>query len=544
MPATQRARLGVGLLLVLTACGARRPERPDLAAPEQVALSRTPRLEPTGHCRENVPERQPLFGELHVHTRYSLDANLQGTRVSPDDVYRFAKGETIGISPLDAEGRPTRTAQIDRPLDFAAVTDHAEFLGFVAACADPESEAYDRRGCRMFRGGGPAAFGLLNMQTAQRGRRLARQMACGREGVDCDGYRRDLWNDTRNAAERHHDRTEACRFTTLVGYEYTANPFSDALGKVHNLHRNVIFRNGIVPDRPIDYFDTQDLATFWRRLDAECREAGNGCDVVVIPHNSNLSSGLMFAETDRSGSPWTPEDAARRADLERLFEVYQHKGASECLPGSSTSDELCDFEIVPYDNLESAKLDRPDPLQQRDFVRDAFGAGMRMQRELGVNIFGYGLIASTDNHLGLAGNVHEALFLGGGGAGEAGAGEGGGGVFPDRIYFGAGGLAGVWAEENGREAIFRALRRRETFGTSGPRIPIRLFGAWSGLGEGWCAEDDARTRARLGYEAGVPMGDTLPPPPEGAGAPVFAASAVHDPGTEALPGARLQRLEL
>ncbi len=526
------------LLLSLASCGVFGSERQDLAEPRHTHLDRRGHRETFGRCREHTPERRALFGELHVHTRYSLDANLQGNRASPDDAYRFARGEAIEVGPLDESGRPTRTAQIDRPLDFAAVTDHAEFMGFVGACADPDSNAYDRRGCKMFRGGGSWAFGLLNMQTAQRGRRLNRHMACGTNGVDCDEYYRDLWIDTRNAAERNLDRTSACRFTTFVGYEYTANPFTGVLGNVANMHRNVIFRNGIVPDRPVDYFHTQDLRVFWERLDEECLSSDDGCDVLVIPHNSNLSSGLMFAETPPGSSdPYTPRDDARRSELERLFEIYQHKGASECLPGASSSDELCDFEITPYNNLRSAKTDSPDELSERDFVRDAFGRGMVRQRTSGMNPFAYGLIASTDNHLGLAGQVHEALFLGGGGAGES-----GGGPLPDRIYFGPGGLTGVWAEENAREAIFRALEAKETFATSGPRIPVRLFGGWDDF-EGWC-HGDATERARTGYDRGVPMGGTLPERPEGVAHPTFVSSAVHDPGTDAHPGAPLQHLEI
>ncbi|MCB9634563.1 MAG: DUF3604 domain-containing protein [Sandaracinus sp.] len=535
--------MGRALFVVawLVACGGRDGvERPDLGSPRDVALLPTPNLEPFGHCADFEPTRRPYFGELHVHTRFSLDANLEGTRGSPDDAYRFAKGERVAIPPLDEEGRPTRSAQLDRPLDFAAVTDHAEFLGFVGACGDPTSPAYRNRGCRMFRSGGRVAFGLLNMQTAQRGRRLLRHPACGRDNRHCEAALRDLWAETRNAAERHVDRTEACRFTTFVGYEYTANPFGRALSKVHNLHRNVIFRSGIVPERPIDYFSTNDLRVFWQQLEDECRDGDSGCDAVVIPHNSNLASGMMFRETAGRREPWTDDDLRRREALERLFEIYQHKGASECLPGTLAGDEACDFELVPYDNLESAKVDRIDHLQSRDFLRDAFGAGLRMQRDRGVNAFGYGVIAATDNHLGLPGNVNEGQFVGGGGAGEVGV--NGDAIFPDRIYFGGGGLAGVWAEENGREALFRALRRRETFGTSGPRIPVRFFGGWRPFGPEWCGLDE-RERARVGYERGAAMGATLGAPPEGA-TPSFAVSAVFDPGTAAFPGARLQRVEI
>ena len=524
---------------MLVACGG--AERSPAVEVHDPVLLRAPAPERFGRCREFDPNRRPLFGELHVHSRYSLDANLQGTRATPADIYRFARGEEIALPPLDDAGRPTRVARIDRPLDFAAVTDHAEFLGFVAACEDPGSRAYRRMGCRLYRRGGGAAFDFLNMQTAQHGLLLHRNRACGREGQHCDRGRRDLWLDTQNAAERHLDRTEACTFTTFVGYEFTLNPFSDAMGRVHNLHRNVIFRNGIVPQRPLDVFEVRHLPDLWKRLDEDCRQGASGCDALVIPHNSNLSAGMMFGDETLAPADWR-----RRADLERLFEIYQHKGASECLPGTPTSDELCDFEIVPYRDLEGAKRDMTEQPEAADFVRGAFGEGMRQQRTLGVNPFAYGFVGGTDNHLGLAGNVHEALFAGGGGAGEAGADQTGGPVFPDRIYFGGGGLAGVWAEENAREAIFRALRRRETFGTSGPRIAIRQFVAWSGLdADDWCRANDDE-RARLGYERGVSMGGELGAAPADGRAlhPTVAVSATFDPGTTTHPGARLQRLQI
>ena len=355
-----------------------------------------------------------------------------------------------------------------------------------------------------------------------------------------------MWIALQQAAERAYDRSPLCRFTSLIGYEYSASPADNAVrvSTIHNMHRNVIFRNAIVPRVPIDFFDAPEVQDLWHQLAARCTGNQSGCDVLVIPHNANLSAGRMFEQRTRGGArdglPLDVDYAAEQAVFEPLMEIYQHKGSSECLPGQTSGDELCDFEVLPYDNLRSAKLDSPDEISEVDTMRYGYGLGLQYQRELGANPFEFGIIASTDGHLGLAGNVLEATFVGGGGAGESSS-DDSGPAFVDRVYFGPGGLAGVWAEENSREAIFRALRRKETFGTSGPRIRIRTFGAWQ-LPSDWCSRRDA---IRVAYRSGVPMGGVLTNPDQGAAfGPVIAAEAIADPGTVEFPGAKLQRLQI
>jgi hypothetical protein len=505
-----------------------------------VAAESTPETETSfGRCSEFDEDRRALFGDLHLHTAFSLDANLQGTRLMPDEAYRFARGEPV--TPPGSSGG----VRIDRPLDFAAVTDHAEFLGFVSTCSDRTSKAYRKQSCRGFRKRPDAALFTVSAQLTKNFLFRAPPRACGPGREDCAEHREAMWLGLQRAAEQANDTSPACRFATLIGYEYSASPADNVVkvSTVHNMHRNVIFRNSIVPRVPIDFFDAPEVQDLWHQLAARCTGNQSGCDVLAIPHNANLSDGRMFEPRVRGGVrdglPIDVDYASEQAVFEPLMEIYQHKGASECLPGQTSGDELCNFEVLPYDNLRSAKQDSFDEISEVDTMRYGYGLGLEYQRDIGANPFQFGIIASTDGHLGLTGNVNEARFIGGGGAGESSDGDEAP-AFPDRVYFGPGGLAGVWAEENSREAIFRALRRKETFGTSGPRIRIRSFGAWR-LPNDWCSRRDA---IRVADHNGVPMGGVLKEPPAGAMGPVVAVEAIADPGTVELPGAKLQRLQI
>ncbi len=494
-----------------------------------------PRRETLGRCDHFDPERQVFFGDLHVHTRLSLDANLQGTRLSPTDAYRFARGERVGVGPYDIGQRPTRFAQLRRPLDFAAVTDHAEFLGVVGACTDRHSPAYRSRGCRLFRNRPSNAFLILNSYLAGSGGLVREPFLCGDDGETCLHHQAAVWVDLQDATEIAYDHTPGCHFTSLHAYEWSASPALN-IRTVANLHRNVVFRNNIVPVLPADYVRASDIETLWDQLDAECLQAGQGCDAISIPHNSNLSAGLMFMPWDDGNEEFTADHARRRARMEPLVEIYQHKGSSECLPGGLTGDEDCGFEQLPFGDLAAAKRDQESDVPRESFVRSALGVGMIVNAEVGTNPFSFGFIASTDTHLGLPGAVAEDAFLGGGGAGEA-ASAAGDAAFPDRVHFGGGGLAAVWAEENSREGIFSALRRRETYATSGPRITVRTFASWD-LGQGWCERSD---RVAHAYRQGVPMGGHLLPPesPRPHAVPTLAIMALRDPD-----GALLQRIQV
>lgn len=482
-------------------------------------------------CASRDPLRRAFFGDVHVHTRHSLDAATQGTRNGPHEAYRFARGEAIGIQPYTADGQPLRTIRLARPLDFAAVTDHAELFGEVTICETPGLPGHDAMLCRLHRSWPRASFFVMNTLTSYP-EHPERRGFCGPDGRDCRAAAAHPWNDIQAAAEAFQDPSAACAFTTFVGYEWTAAPGSD------NLHRNVLFRSAAVPALPISSVEEPTPEGLWAALERTCLRAGPaapGCDVLVIPHNSNLGNGRMFALPPGADAGY----ARRRAALEPLVEVMQHKGDSECRPGPGVVDEQCGFEKLPYQNFQG-KFVRwlADEPPAASFVRDALKQGLAAYARQGVNPFAFGLVAGTDSHLAAAGLVAESAdYPGHGGAGTPAASALPPGLVDD-VEFNPGGLAVLWAEENSREALFAAMRRREAYGTSGPRIGLRVFAGWE-LPDDLCARD-ARDFAQAGYAGGVPMGAVLPPPPAGARAPRFALQALRDPEAEGAPLERLQ----
>ena len=481
-------------------------------------------------CRNFDPLRRPFFGDLHVHTRHSLDASTQGTRTTPRQAYAFAQGEALGIQPFGPDGEPERFVALKRPLDFAAVTDHAELFGEVATCNDPALPGYDSLVCRVYRGWPRMAFFLMN------GRGAERFSFCGENGEVCEAAARGPWLEIQEAAEEAQDRSPDCRFSSFVGYEWTKT-----VGTAANLHRNVIFRNATVSETPADALRTPTPEALWDALDADCRELGKGCDALVIPHNSNLSAGNMFIpERLADHEPYDRDEARRRAYNEPLVEIMQHKGDSECSVQAGNEDEACAFEKLPYDSFMGRflTLGRSAP-GASNFVRDALGQGLVLGQSLGANPFEFGVIGSTDTHLGTPGLVAEKGYPGHGGAGVP-VGE----VLPDMlldpIEYNPGGLAVLWAEENRRESLFRAMRRRETYATSGPRISLRVFAGYE-LPDDLCNTGDF---ARKGYASGVAMGGELPSPPTPGRAPALAVWALRDPGLPREPGTPLARLQV
>ncbi|MEZ4331180.1 MAG: DUF3604 domain-containing protein [Myxococcota bacterium] len=497
-------------------------------------------------CSQHDPLRQPFFGDTHVHTVYSFDANGQDTRNTPRDAYRLARGEEIGLQPYDADGNPTRTARLSRPLDFTVVTDHSELLGEIEMCSTPGTPAYDADLCWVYQRFRPSTFALFAVRTMIERRRFG---FCGKDGKLCLDQARRVWKDIQAAAEEAYDRTERCRFSSFVGYEWTASG-----GHGENLHRNVIFRNANVPELPVSSVETESAFELWQKLQKKCIEGVKGCDALTIPHNSNLSGpGLIFqsAKLPLDGGPAPAVDAkeaALRQRWEPLVEIMQHKGDSECLLGGDTTDEACGFEKLPYNSfagvgrIAASGVDSAIPGQRdldlrpnrQSMVREALKTGLAAQAELGVNPLKYGIVASTDTHLGAPGLVEEANAKGHGGAGMRAA-RG----LPDDLEFSPGGLAVLWAEENSRDALFDAMQRREAYGTSGTRPVVRFFGGWD-FDASLCKAQDF---AAQGYARGVSMGGDLAAGPA-EGAPTFAVWALQDPGTASLPGTPLRQIQI
>ena len=433
-------------------------------------------------CNVFVPNKIPLFGDLHVHTTLSLDANTQGTLNTPDDAYRYAKGQKLFLQPYNQDKSSSRSSKLRQALDFAAVTDHAELLGEVRLCLDPLSSKYNSFQCRAYKSFPKLSYFFMNAKASMR-KPLG---ICGDEREVCLDAAEKPWQEIIQAAEEHYDRTESCSFTTFVGYEWTGAVYSG-----NNLHRNIIFESSNVPFQPISFYEAPTRAELWEQLDQEC---STDCNYVVIPHNSNLSNGFMFEKPSQ-------DEIYIQNIREPLVEIFQHKGSSECAINSN--DPLCSFEQLPYKDFKAKFSKDFSSPPKSSFVRDALNQGLLIQTQENINPFKFGFIGSTDTHLGTPGLVDEDVFSGHGGAGKSfrtAIPEG----LPDDIEFNPGGLAVVWAEENSRTSIFNALKRKEVYGTSGPRFLVRFF-LGDSLDVDLCSQPDAISRA---YETGVPMGGT------------------------------------
>ncbi len=499
-------------------------------------------------CANRNPYRNAYFGDLHVHTSYSYDARPLGVTTLPSDAYRFARGEEILLPPYDEGGDPMPVRKIGPPLDFAAVTDHAEFFGEHALCADAGSEAYGSRSCEAIRNGGPTAI-LVLVRGLSRDAPTRSADICGEDGARCREASRTYWERTREMAEAAYDRSPGCSFTSFVAYEHSATRDNNSY------HRNIIFRNGQVPELPISTFEAPTDRELFDQLAAECLEGAAGCDVLSIPHSSNLSSGTLFASPNaRSDSGQDATVAAqRRNELEPIVEIFQHKGSAECfngLPGIlGGPDELCDMEELRRYYRGLPAEDNPPPfcgegetgmgaslnagcVSRNDYYRGILLTGLQTGRQLGANPYKFGVIGSTDTHLSTSGAVDESGWRGHT-VSETDLGERltPSPVHPIGLYTNPGGLAGVWAVENSRDALFEALKRREVFGTTGPRIRPRFFGGWD------YSEDACKSVPETGYANGVPMGEDLPAGPTGS-SPRFVVAAGRDP--ESAPLLRLQ----
>ena len=487
--------------------------------------------------------RQLLWGDTHLHTSYSFDAFLNGNRsADPDTAYRWAKGMPV-VHPYHRA-----RIQVKDPLDFLVVADHAEFLGVIrklyyevhegpaAEFAQQVRDAFDSgQGGAMFTGilpKGAVAPGDTQDPVSEAGAPNAFAL-----GQAAEILRRDTWADTTAAADRHN---EPGRFTAMIGWEWSSIP-SGA-----NLHRVVMTPVDGETARKFMPFGSDESAypdDLWAWLEKTTAETG--AEFVAIPHNPNISKGYMFGETALNGTPYTTESARTRARWEPVVEVTQYKGDSEAHPDLSPDDPFADFET--YSSY--IQQDKQDYVASTgDYARSALGRGLEIEERLGANPYKFGMIGATDSHTGLSAyeednfwgkmaldSTPETKMKFGVGRGVTG------------WNIGAGGIAGVWADENTRDAIFAAFRRREVYATTGSRMKVRLFAGWE------FDDDDADSAdlAESGYAKGVPMGGDLAGRPDAPGglrglfgakapeAPTFLIQAVKAPN-----GANLDRVQV
>ena len=460
------------------------------------------------------------WGDTHVHTTLSGDAYAFGARLAPADAYRFGRGESVRAD----SGQEVR---LRRPLDFLVVADHAENLGVLPSLMAGDEAIPDtddgRRWSAVLADLAPIAdiFAAENAEVFDRWYK-ALATAKGAAGADYGieaSFQRSMWHEVIAVAERYN---EPGRFTTFAGFEWSAR--SDARQMIH---RNVLFLDG--PDRtrqvlPFSRFDSDDPEDLWAYLrDYQERTGGQ---VIAIPHNGNLSGGQMFALTRYSGEPLTKEYARTRSRWEPIYEVTQIKGDGESHPLLSPDDEFAGFEPFPtYFGLKNAGSEEQIA---SSFARSALKLGLGLVAELGANAFRFGMIGSTDSHTALA-TADDDNFWGKMAVNE-----------PSRYrvasqwQYAASGYAAVWAHENTRASLFAAMKRREVYGTTGPRMVIRFFGGWE-----FVAEDAVRPDlARVGYAGGVPMGGDLTEAPP-ARSPSFLIGAWKDPD-----GAHLDRVQV
>lgn len=509
--------------------------------PEYYAFGYQPRLtysEDRSPCRHRVATKRALFGDLHIHTALSTDAFPDGTRVFPDATYRFAQGEAIAIPGRTDEVQ--KTLQLTRPLDFAAVTDHAGTLGEGYICRTPGAFAgYDSQACQVFRAGGEKGVRIFMTQNAKLSPKR-NEGVCGENLQDCARADKIVWQDIIQSAEDAYDRSAGCGFTSFVGYEYTRSPNGQ------HLHRNTIFKNAQVPDRPASFTTHPTTYGLLEALETECRVGLDFCDVISIPHNSNISGGNAFNPKALDGFSMASQQAYRAYHnaYDRLMEITQHKGSSECLNEVTDIlgdvDELCDVEAIrqfgqPERAIEintyiPSLTDSDSPectdvlfndkdnlykgfcLSSRDYARGALLEGFVQENKHGINPYEFGFIGSSDTHIGTAGQTEERAWGGhiayetdlAGRLGQPALGR------FNRLVSNPGGLAGVYAVENSRDAIFQSMKRREAFATSGPRIEPRFFAGH--YAADICSQEDWLEKA---YETGTPMGSKLSVQPAG-----------------------------
>ena len=472
---------------------------------------------------KGYPDRA-YFGDTHLHTSFSTDAGMIGNRLGPEEAYRFARGEEVTSS-------TGVRARLQRPLDFLVVSDHSENLGLAPMIAELNPALLKSEWGRMVHDLVKSGKGLLAFNAWAEKLGTRQDPLKGNEAL-----LRSMWERETEAAEKYN---QPGKFTAFIGFEWTSTPDG------HNLHRNVIFRDGkakadqIVPLSQYDSVDPEDL---WRWMAAT--EQKTGARVLAIPHNGNLSSGLMFDDvTLTTKKPIDRDYALRRMRWEPLYEVTQMKGDGEAHPALSRNDEFADFET--WDKSDFGAQPHTPAMLPREYAREAFKRGLQYEQKLGANPFKFGMIGSTDSHTSLSTTAEDNFF---------------GKVTPlepsarpdrfDEVITGraatnpaqrqfawqtsASGLAAVWATDNTREALWDAMARKEVYATTGTRLIVRVFAGYD-----FAAEDVQRHDfAKYGYQKGVPMGGDLSKAPAGK-APALVIRALRDSD-----GANLDRVQV
>tara|TARA_R110000787_G_scaffold8528_1_gene28830 strand:+ start:30079 stop:31986 length:1908 start_codon:yes stop_codon:yes gene_type:complete len=510
--------------LALVACGGNKTEPApveEAAAPEAVV--------PEGATPGYNSDRNAYFGDMHIHTRNSFDAYIFNVRRTADDAYRFAKGETIkhpsGFDMTVAGG----------PLDFYTVTDHAEYLGILPAMNTKGTALSELPRAKDMFSTDPekivAAFQGVGA-SVRSGERI--------EDMYDEPTIKSVWQENIDAAEKYN---EPGVFTTFSAYEFTSVTTESDDGGFGggNLHRNVFFR-GEAPDRAFSTLDSTNPEDLWDWMDQQRAE---GRESIAIPHNSNVSDGQMFRLETYNGDPIDAAYAEQRMRNEPLVEVTQVKGTSETHPDLSPNDEWANFEI--YDELlGSYNVSKTNG----SYVREAYRNGLKLQEEKGFDPFHFGLTAASDSHVA-GGSYSEKDYWSKIGIVDGLPFQRGSVPMPGitdwadqpdnqttknaKNWFSrwsASGLTGVWAEENTRDSLFDAFRRKETFATTGPRMKVRFFGGFNYTDAMLTSPD----LAKKAYAGGVPMGGDL----VGTGAaPHFIAWAMQDSNS-----APLQRVQV
>ena len=465
--------------------------------------------------------RNLYFGDTHVHTALSFDSYLSGNRIGLRDAYRFANGKPLTL-------HTGELLQLSQPLDFVVMTDHAEGFGLFVTCARKDLKPEQLAFCESLDRPSKKLFRSLRAEGEKRPPRRPQALYgdnAERSKIDAQS----TWGVIVATAEEFN---KPGKFTAFAGYEYS--PPLPMKGKVH---RNVIFKNSETSKHAVSAFDADTVLDLWRSLELSCT---GKCDFLTIPHNMNKTWGLAYSGMTIDGDEYSQKDWALRGRNEPLAEIFQIKGSSECGYDVGASDEECNFElVVPICGTEEA----PGCSGRTSFIREGLKIGLQLEAEFGFNPIQTGFIGSTDAHNSNPGDTEEYDYRGASGEQES----------PARKRLGLtsavktfdrqsptlvknpGGLAAVWAKENTREAIFDAMRKRETYATSGGRIYLRFFAGWDFPRDIFETSDILETA----YKRGVPMGSDLSGVVDETKSPEFLVWAAKDPN-----GANLQRVQV